>query len=84
MEWPEWWHWDLEISSHVERRMEDRDFNEVELREMLEKARSLGPDVIEGRWLVQTRHRGSPWEIVVEPEIRRKLVVVITAYRLEA
>ena len=24
MEWPEWWTWELEIGSHMEKRMKDR------------------------------------------------------------
>ena len=36
--WPDWWAWELELSSHVEKRMGDRDFSEVELRDMLERA----------------------------------------------
>jgi hypothetical protein len=36
--WPDWWDWQLELVPHLERRMEDRDFNELELREMLEVA----------------------------------------------
>ena len=35
---PAWWDWDLEMTPHVERRMEDRDFSEVELRDMLLRA----------------------------------------------
>ena len=33
--WPTWWDWELEMTPHVERRMEDRNFSEVELRDML-------------------------------------------------
>jgi hypothetical protein len=57
MEWPEWWEWELEISPHMEKRMRDRDFTEVDLREMLERAHGYGPDVVEGRWVIKTRHR---------------------------
>ena len=35
---PEWWEWDLELSSHLLKRMVDRDFNEPDLRAMLETA----------------------------------------------
>lgn len=81
--WPEWWTWELEISSHVEKRMEDRDFTEVELRHMLENARSFRADVVEGRWVVETRTRRRPWEVIVEPDMEQKLLVVITAYELD-
>jgi hypothetical protein len=32
MEWPEWWAWEVELSAHVELRMEQRDFTEIDLR----------------------------------------------------
>lgn len=49
VQWPEWWEWELELSSHLEKRMEERSFSEVELREMLEHARGYGEAGIEGR-----------------------------------
>lgn len=79
--WPEWWAWELELSSHVERRMEDRDFSEVELRDMLERATGYREDVVDGRWIIETRHRKQPWEVIVEPDVREQLLVVITAYQ---
>jgi hypothetical protein len=83
MEWPECGEWDLEISSHVEKRMEDRNFTEIDLRTMLERASRYVPDVVEGRWLISTRHQGHPWEVIVEPDPDRMLLVVITAYPVE-
>ena len=35
---PFWWYWELELSSHVERRMARRDFDELALRRMFEHA----------------------------------------------
>jgi len=35
----------------------DRRFNEVELREMLERAEGCRPDIVEGRCAIDTRHR---------------------------
>ena len=46
--WPDWWQWEIEFTPHIERRMEDRDFTEVELREMLEKAMDYREDVVDG------------------------------------
>lgn len=37
-------------------------------------------DVLEGRWVIETRHRGKAWEIIVEPDFERQLLVVVTAY----
>lgn len=78
--WPVWWAWELELTPHVERRMEDRGFTELELRDMLVRAQSLRPDVVVGRWIVETRHRSRRWEVVVEPDFEGELLVVITAY----
>ncbi len=80
MEWPEWWEWELEITPHLEKRMGDRDFTEIDLREMLERAHGYGPDVVEGRWVIKTRHRRQRWEVIVEPDPYEKLLVVVTAY----
>ncbi len=43
MERPEWWAWELAFTSHVEMRMEERGFTEVDLREMLQRARDIRP-----------------------------------------
>jgi hypothetical protein len=60
--------------------MEDRRFNEVDLRQMLASARSHRRDVVEGRWIIESRHRRRAWEVIVEPDDRVKLLVVVTAY----
>jgi hypothetical protein len=41
--------------------MEDRGFNEVDLRRMLEHASGHHPDVMEGRFAIQARHAGHVW-----------------------
>ena len=60
--------------------MEDRRFNEDDLMVMLERARSHRRDVVEGRWVIETRHRRHPLEVIVEPDMGNKLLVVATAY----
>jgi hypothetical protein len=60
--------------------MLDRDFTEVELRQMLEDSARSRADFVEGRWAIETRHRGEAWEIIVEPDERTQLLIVITAY----
>ena len=34
MKRPDWWDWEVELTAHIEKRMEDRDFTEVDLRAM--------------------------------------------------
>lgn len=80
---PEWWEWELELTPHVEKRMADRSFAEVDLREMLERATGLRPDFVEGRFVVETRFGGRPWEVVVEPDEVEHLIVVVTAYGVD-
>jgi hypothetical protein len=35
---------------------------------MLEMASGYRPDVVDGRWVIETRHAGKSWEAIVEPE----------------
>jgi len=79
---PEWWNFELELSPHVEERMIDRGFTEVDLRLMFEAARDIGPAATNGRWTVNTVHDGDSWEVIVEPDERDRVIVVITAYRV--
>lgn len=83
MEWPGWWEWELELTPHLETRMEDRDFTEVDLRQMLETASGYRPDVEEDRWVIETRHRLRSWEVIVEPDAVEEILVVITAYPVD-
>ena len=78
--WPAWWEWELEISPHALKRMEDRRFTEVDLRSMLGRAKRLREDIVEGRWIVETRHAGRRWEAIVEPDVETEVLVVVTAY----
>jgi hypothetical protein len=66
--WPEWRNWEIELTLHLLKRMEDRDFSEVDLRLMLEQAVGTRPDVVEGRHVIETALRGGPWEVIVEPD----------------
>jgi hypothetical protein len=60
--------------------MDDRRFTEIDLGRMLQRASGYREDVVEGRWVVETRHRGKAWEVIVEPDQERRLLVVVTAY----
>lgn len=63
--------------------MFDRRFTEVDLRRMLQHASGYSPDVVEGRWVIRTRHGRKDWEVIVEPDYAQKLLVVVTAYPAE-
>ena len=60
--------------------MEDRGFNEVDLRRMLEHANGYSPDIMAGRFVIEARHGGQSWAVIVEPDEERQLLAVVTAY----
>lgn len=81
--WPEWWEWDLELSPHLLKRMIDRQFTEVDLRTMMQAATRYRSDVVEGRWVIETRAGRGNWEVVLEPDWETRRLVVVTAYPLD-
>jgi hypothetical protein len=60
--------------------MGDRRFTEVDLRRMLERATGYRPDIVADLWVIKTRHRRRAWEVIVEPDWQRQLLVVVAAY----
>jgi hypothetical protein len=70
----------LELSFHLLKRMEDRQFDEIDLRTMLERASTYREDILEGRFVIETHHRRRRWEVVIEPDQATRVLVVITAY----
>jgi hypothetical protein len=50
---------------------------------MLEHAAGFRADVVDGRFVIETRFRGHPWEVVVEPDEVEHLPVVVTAFGVE-
>jgi hypothetical protein len=80
MEWPEWWRWELEMTSHVLKRMVDRQFNEVDLRLMLERAVAYHEEDPSGRFVVKSRHGGRVWAVIVELSPEDRVLVVVTAF----
>jgi hypothetical protein len=83
-QWPEWWEWELELIPHLLKRMVDRDFNEVDLRQMLDVATDYRTSSSEGRFLISCRYHGRRWEVVVEPDETTRSLIVVTAYAVDA
>jgi hypothetical protein len=77
------WTWELELTAHLLKRMEDRGFNEVDLRRMLRHASAHTRDIIAGRFVIAARHAGQSWAVIVEPNEGRQLLVVVTAYPVD-
>jgi hypothetical protein len=77
---PNWWEWELSFTAHAELRMEQRGITEVDVRAMLEQAKTFEPSVVEGRFMIHTVHQHRPWVVIVEPDVEAKLLVVVTPY----
>jgi hypothetical protein len=80
---PLWWSWEIEITPHIEKRMVQRYFNEIDLRTMLHSATNFEKDIEEGRFKIMSSLRNSAWEIIVEPDYQEKVLVLVTAYSIE-
>jgi hypothetical protein len=78
---PEWWEWPLAFTPHIESRMEERSFSEVDLRTMLTKVSRVTAARRPGRFIAFTRHGRQPWVIVLEPDWDERLLFVVTAFR---
>ncbi len=83
MDWPDWWFWELELTPHLLKRMIDRRFNEVDLREMLDTAIGYHENHEDGRFVIETTHDARQWAIIVEPDPSDEILIVITAYPLD-
>ena len=81
---PKWWDWDLEISPHLLIRSEQRHFDEVDLRTMIEDAVSMEPELLPDRWRIETKWRRRAWRIVVDVDDHRKRVRVVTAFPVQS
>jgi hypothetical protein len=77
---PHWWEWELAFTSHIESRMDERELSEVELRTMITDTTSLVPAKHPARYLANTRSRGQPWTVVLEPDPEDQLIYVVSAY----
>jgi hypothetical protein len=78
--WPDWWDWEIELTPHLLKRMIDRGFNEVDLRQMLDKSTGIRKSAVEGRYVIFSPFQGERWEIIVEPDPDARQLLVITAY----
>lgn len=50
---------------------------------MLEHAREYREDILNGRLVIETRHRRQPWEVIVEPDLPEHRPIVIAVYEVE-
>ena len=82
--WPDWWSWELDCANpHLQKRMIDRRFNEIDLRAMMGMASGFRPDVADpARFIIETMHSGARWEVVVEPQRAEQVLLVVTAYQV--
>lgn len=80
--WPPWWEWELKFIDHAYESMEKRGFTEIDLRRMMEQATGYKRDMVEGRWVIETRRNRAQWHVIVEPNPEKTLLEVLTAYEL--
>lgn len=83
LNWPPWWEWELVFTDHTEARMDERLCTELDARRMMELTSNFNRGNREGRWEVETRFRGNPWKVIVEPDPAKKRLVVVTVYPVE-
>ena len=50
---------------------------------MLEHTSGHGPDIVGGRFVIEARHGGRGWAVIVEPDQESQLLVVVTAYPVD-
>jgi hypothetical protein len=60
--------------------MGDRGCTEVDVRLMLENATTHRKDIVEGRWVIETSFGRRRWDVIVEPDVAGRVLLVITAY----
>lgn len=63
--------------------MPERGFNEADLRLMLEDARDAAHDHEPWRWAIETSFGGRPWRVILEPDVVKRRLVIITAFELD-
>lgn len=81
-EWPPWWEWEMDPWDHTKERMEERSFTEVDLRRMMEVAKGYKPAKRPGRWIIETKFKGKPWNVIVKPDYDAKTLEVVTSYQV--
>jgi hypothetical protein len=47
---------------------------------MLQRARRSSASAVEGRFMIETTHRGRPWVVIVEPDADERILVIVTVY----
>ena len=81
MEKPDWWDWPFDCENeHLLERMEIRNFNEANLREMIEATALIESGDVSTRFNLYARYDGDYWKIVVEPDPIDRVVIVVTAF----
>lgn len=55
---------------------------EVDVRAMLARATVFNRNVVEGRFIIRTRHKQQAWNVIVEPDDDLKELVVVTVYEV--
>jgi hypothetical protein len=63
--------------------MEERDLNEVGLREIMSAATGFSPALEVGRFVVYVSRHRRRWKIIVEPDSKARVLVVVTVFQVD-
>ena len=78
----DWFGWELELTPHAADRAADRGFSLPALRAMLRGVVLIRRGAQPGRWTATCSRGSRPWRLVLEPDLQRRVLVVVTAYPL--
>jgi len=81
--YPSWSEWELLLSSHALKRMEQRGLSEIDLRTMLHSASAYTMTMQRDRWLAHCNFQGTKWLVVLEPIHDLELITVVTVFPVE-
>jgi len=82
-DWPPWWNWEIDLWTHLEEKMEERGFTEVDLRRMLEYAAEYRRvERVVGSSQLGIGGGTGKSLINVQPEPDREILGVVTAYEV--
>ena len=75
--WPIWWQWDLVLSNRLLDQLDRLGLTDIDIRTMLELADAYREDRVEGRFVIEAQHFGDEWDITIEPDPARAILVVV-------
>jgi len=63
--WPDWWDWEIELTPHLQKRMERSRLQRGRPPAHVERARGHRADIVEGRVVIETERKRARWEVII-------------------